>query len=45
MWAAVMDMAREFNTPPWQIEAECTAEWWFRYWAYVKNVNKAQKNG
>ena len=45
MWAYIMHTAEAYGIPPWQVEAECTEEWW-RYinaWSSAKAKAKAAK--
>jgi len=29
-WVAILLIAKQYQIPPWQVEAECSQEWWDR---------------
>jgi hypothetical protein len=35
-WAAIIEIGQFLNIPPWQVEAECTADWWNRIAVYIE---------
>jgi hypothetical protein len=44
-WVATLMLAHEWATPPWQIEAECSQQWYERWAAYNNAVNEAKHGG
>jgi len=49
MWAYILHIAETYHIPPWQVEAECTEEWWhyINAWsaAKAKAAKVRKKNG
>ena len=29
-WAIIYEIAKDLGVPPWQLEEECSREWWIR---------------
>jgi hypothetical protein len=44
-WAYILHIAETYHIPPWQVERECTEEWWhyMNLWSSAKA--KARKDG
>jgi len=44
-WAYILHIAETYGIPPWQVEAECTEEWfvYLKEWSAAKA--KARKDG
>jgi len=45
-WAFILHLAEMYNIPPWQVEAECTQEWYgyMREWQEAKKA-QVKQNG
>jgi len=43
MWFVIERLARTYNCPPWQIEAEMTGEWYYRLSKLGKAESAANK--
>jgi len=44
-WGYILHIAETYRIPPWQVERECTEEWWHYMSEWNKARTKARDNG
>lgn len=41
-WVAILEAAKEWGIPPWQVESEASQLWWDRWQAWYEERMKAK---
>lgn len=43
-WVLILQAAKEWGVPPWQVEDEATLLWWQRWRIFEEEVAEQRKN-
>ena len=44
-WVLVLEAAKEWGVPPWQIETEASQQWWERWRLMREEIGRLERKG